>query len=128
MHTTRAKGLLAVTLEDKQMLRAAYMPFLVNGGLFIPSGANGPNSEDLAFGDEVFVLLRLAKLARQAESRARDENLPVAGKVAWITPRGAGGRPAGIGVQFSDGETKALIEGLLADCESAWEDQDTFTL
>lgn len=128
MHTTRAKGLLAVTLEDKRMLRAAYMPFLVNGGLFIPSGANGPNSENLAFGDEVFVLLRLAKLTGETESNARDENLPVAGKVAWITPRGAGGRPAGIGVQFSDGEAKALIEGLLSDCESALDDQDTFTL
>ena len=31
------------------------------------------------------------------------EKLPVAGKVVWITPRGAqGNRPAGIGVQFNE--------------------------
>ena len=30
------------------------------------------------------------------------EKIPVAGKVVWITPVGAqGGKPAGVGVQFS---------------------------
>jgi type IV pilus assembly protein PilZ len=32
-----------------------------------------------------------------------DEKLPVAGKVIWVTPKGAQGkRTAGIGVQFSE--------------------------
>jgi type IV pilus assembly protein PilZ len=44
--------------------------------------------------------------------------LPVAGKVAWITPKGAqGNKTAGIGVQFSEldkGSTRNKIETLLA--------------
>ena len=52
------------------------------------------------------------------------ERLPVAGKVAWVTPVGAqGNRPAGIGVQFADsaeGEAvKSKIETLLAGTLSA---------
>jgi hypothetical protein len=43
-----------------------------------------------------------------------DEKLPVAGRVIWLTPKGAQGkRTAGIGVQFSDqdrGQTQKKIE------------------
>ena len=46
------------------------------------------------------------------------DKLPVAGKVAWITPKGAqGNKIAGIGVQFSEldkGATKSKIENQLA--------------
>ena len=64
------------------------MPFIVNGGLFIPT------SKQYRLGDEVFLLLTLME---------EPEKIPVAGKVVWITPRGAGGtRAAGIGVQFNE--------------------------
>lgn len=81
-------GILSLTIKDKSVLYAAYMPFIKNGGLFIPT------NKDYKLGDEVFMLLSLME---------EPEKLPVAGKVVWITPRGAqGNRAAGIGVQFSD--------------------------
>jgi len=46
------------------------------------------------------------------------DKIPVAGKVIWITPKGAQGkRMAGIGVQFSEqdnGETQQKIGNYLA--------------
>ena len=93
---------MSVSLKDKGALYAAYMPFIKNGGLFIPS------TKVYQLGDEVFILLTLMD---------ETEKLPVAGRVAWITPKGAqGNRPAGFGVQFSDmdhGATRNKIEGYL---------------
>src|ERR1700684_1090914 len=64
------------------------MPFVKNGGLFIPTNSN------YRLGDEVFMLLNLM---------GEEEKLPVAGRVIWMTPKGAQGqRTAGIGVPFSD--------------------------
>jgi type IV pilus assembly protein PilZ len=45
------------------------------------------------------------------------EKLPVAGKVVWVTPKGAGGtKAAGIGVQFNDQDdvARSKIETYLA--------------
>jgi type IV pilus assembly protein PilZ len=59
-----------------------------------------------------------------------DEKLPVAGKVIWVTPKGAQGkRTAGIGVQFSDqdrGQTQKKIETYLAAALSG--DKATHTM
>jgi len=97
------QGILSLTIKDKNALYAAYMPFITNGGLFIPT--NRP----YRLGEEVFMLLSLM------EER---ERLPVAGKIVWITPQGAeGGRIAGIGVQFNDqdgGSARSKIETYLA--------------
>ena len=46
-------GLLTLTIKDKSALYLAYMPFVGNGGLFIPT-----NSSD-RLGVEVFMLLNL---------------------------------------------------------------------
>jgi type IV pilus assembly protein PilZ len=58
------------------------------------------------------------------------EKLPVAGKVVWITPRGAeGNRATGIGVQFSDqdqGAARNKIENYLAGMLSG--DRATHTM
>ena len=109
-------GLLTLTIKDKSALYLAYMPFVKNGGLFIPTNSN------YRLGDEVFMLLNLM---------GEDEKLPVAGKVIWVTPVGAqGARTAGIGVQFpenSEGETvKSKIETLLAGTLNA--DKPTQTM
>ena len=97
------QGILSLTIRDKSALYAAYMPFIKNGGLFIPT------SKTYKLGDEVFMLLTLM------DSK---EKLPVAGKVVWITPRGSqGNKTAGVGVQFSEldkGATKHKIENQLA--------------
>lgn len=95
-------GILSLTIRDKAVLYAAYMPFVKNGGLFIPT------SKSYNLGDEVFMLLSLMD---------EPEKIPVAGKVVWITPRGAqGNRTAGIGVQFSgeDDAASKKIETYLA--------------
>lgn len=95
-------GILSLTIKDKAVLYAAYMPFIKNGGLFIPSGRT------YRLGDEVFMLLNLMD---------EPEKIPVAGKVIWITPRGAqGNRAAGVGVQFNEGDNIARnkIETCLA--------------
>ena len=81
-------GILSLAIKDKAVLYAAYMPFIRNGGLFIPT------KKEYELGDEVFMLLNLMDEA---------EKIPVAGKVVWMTPKGAqGNRAAGIGVQFND--------------------------
>lgn len=95
-------GILSLTIRDKAVLYAAYMPFVKNGGLFIPT------SKSYNLGDEVFMLLSLMD---------EPEKIPVAGKVVWITPKGAqGNRAAGIGVQFSgeDDLASRKIETYLA--------------
>jgi type IV pilus assembly protein PilZ len=96
-------GLLTLTIKDKSALYLAYMPFVQNGGLFIPTNSS------YKLGDEVFMLLSVM---------GEEEKIPVAGKVIWITPKGAQGkRTAGIGVQFSEqdhGNTQKRIENYLA--------------
>lgn len=96
-------GILSLTIKDKAVLYAAYMPFVKNGGLFIPT------NKAYQLGDELFVLLSLMD---------EPEKLPIAGKVIWITPRGAhGNRAAGIGVQFNENDVavRNKIESFLVD-------------
>jgi type IV pilus assembly protein PilZ len=97
------QGILSLTIKDKSALYAAYMPFIANGGLFIPT------NKAYKLGDEVFMLLTLME---------ETEKIPVAGKIIWITPKGAqGNRAAGVGVQFSNldnGAARNKIETYLA--------------
>ncbi len=95
------QGILSLTIKDKAVLYAAYMPFLQNGGLFVPT------SKEYSIGDDIFMLLTLMEAP---------EKIPIAGRVVWITPAGAqGNRQAGIGVQFSeqDAAANAKIENHL---------------
>jgi type IV pilus assembly protein PilZ len=96
-------GVLSLSIKEKSALYAAYMPYLKNGGIFIPT------NKSYKLGDEVFMLLTLMN----------DPNkIPVAGRVVWITPAGAhGGKTQGIGVEFAANESgtaaRNKIEGLL---------------
>jgi type IV pilus assembly protein PilZ len=100
---TPRQGILSLSIKDKNALYQAYMPFVINGGLFIPT------DREYGMGQEVFMLLNLME---------EPERLPIAGKVIWKTPPGSSGyRAAGIGVQFSDqdgGLARAKIENYLA--------------
>ncbi len=106
-------GMLSLTIKDKAVLYAAYMPFVKYGGLFIPT------NKDYKMGDEVFLLLNLMD---------EPEKIPVAGKVVWITPKGAqGNKAAGIGVQFAeDSMARSKIENYLAGALAS--DRPTHTL
>ena len=95
-------GILSLAIKDKVVVYAAYMPFIRNGGLFMPT------KKEYELGDEVFMLLNLMDEA---------ETIPVAGKVIWVTSKGAqGNRAPGIGVQFNDQDdvARSKIETYLA--------------
>lgn len=97
------QGILSLTIKDKQALYAAFMPYVKNGGLFVPT------ANQYSLGDEVFMLLTLMD---------EKEKIPVVGKVIWITPAGAqGNKAAGVGLQFSEkdsGVARNKIETYLA--------------
>ncbi|WP_253481866.1 PilZ domain-containing protein [Natronocella acetinitrilica] len=97
------QGILSLTIKDKHALYAAYIPYIKNGGLFVPT------SNTYRLGDEVFMLLSLMEDA---------EKLPVVGKVIWVTPRGSqGNRTAGVGLQFGEKDgapARSKIETYLA--------------
>ncbi|MCX7096891.1 MAG: PilZ domain-containing protein [Methylococcales bacterium] len=97
------QGILTLTIKDKSALYAAYMPFVVNGGLFIPT------NRDYEMGQEIFILLNLME---------EIEKLPIVGKIIWKTPARSGNyRSSGIGVQFSgqdNGLARNKIETYLA--------------
>ena len=96
-------SVLSLAIKEKAALYAAYMPFLKNGGIFVPT------TRTYQIGDEIYLILALMD----------DPNkYPIAGKVAWITPAGANNNKAqGIGVHFPADETgqraKARIEEIL---------------
>ena len=90
------QGVLSLTIKDRAVLYAAYMPFIQNGGLFVPT------NKQYGLGDEVFILLSLMD---------EPEKIPITGQVVWITPKGAqGNRQAGIGVQFSEQDFAAATK------------------
>ena len=96
-------SVMSLSFRDRAGLYAAYMPFVQNGGLFVPG------ARSCQLGDEVFLLLTLMQ---------DDTRYPVAGKVVWITPEGAThGHTPGVGVQFPpDGSglrVRQRIESLL---------------
>ena len=109
------QGILTVSIKDKSALYAAYMPFIINGGLFIPT------NRDYEMGQEVFLLLNLME---------ETERLPIAGKVIWKTPPRSGSyKSSGIGVQFSDqdgGKARNKIENYLAGALES--DRSTYTM
>lgn len=99
----RRGGMLSLNISSRSALYAAFMPYMVNGGLFIPT------NKPYEIGDEVFMLLSLM------EDPTR---IPLSGRVAWITPANAqNGKIQGIGVHFNADdagrEVRRKIEGLL---------------
>ncbi len=107
-------GILSLAIHDKAVLQAAHMPFIRNGGLFVPT------ADAYELGDEVFVLLTLPGDANR---------IPLAGKVVWITPPDCEGqRVSGIGIQFSepDNPLAAIVKDWLGDASHA--ERETHTL
>ncbi len=113
--TPKKSNVLVLTIKDKTVLYGAYMSFLKDGGMFIPT------QRPFALGDELQMLISLME---------EPEKYPVVGTVVWITPMGAqGNRSPGIGVQFKGPEGKQLrnkIETFLAGTQHS--DKHTHTL
>ncbi len=104
-HTTNYESsLFSISFEDKAALYKQYMPFIQNGGLFVPT------QKKFSLGDTVTLAVQLPEDSNQHA---------ISGRVVWLTPESAQrGLPAGIGVQFAMGEPTALrtkIEDYLDD-------------
>jgi type IV pilus assembly protein PilZ len=96
-------SVLSLPIKEKAALYAAYMPFLANGGIFVPT------NKPYKVGDEIYLILTLMD---------DPTKYPIAGKIAWVTPAAANNNKAqGIGVHFSADESgqrvKMRIEELL---------------
>lgn len=92
---TARPSVIQLVYRDKAALYGAYMPALLNGGLFVPT------TRAHRLGDEVYLLVALPDDATRH---------PVVGTVAWITPaKAAGGRPQGLGVHFPADEKTQLL-------------------
>jgi len=65
------RRILSLVIKDRRALHAAYMPFIKNGGLFVPT------NQPYQLGDELFLLVQLLD---------EPDRIPVAGQVVWVTP------------------------------------------
>ena len=108
------QGVISLALKDKAELYAAYVPYVKNGGVFYRT--NRPYE----LGDEVFLLLTLMD---------DPERHPVAGKVVWLSQKSTGGRPVGVGIQFTgdnSADVQKKIDTLLAGSHNSA--RSTFTM
>ncbi len=114
IETTSSENTLFLTITDKNDLYDAYMPFVINGGLFIST--NLPYE----MGQKVSLVLTLMD---------EIEPFTISGKVIWTTPHSEGYRPSGIGIQFNkkdDITVRNKIETYLAG--TLLSDRSTFTM
>lgn len=85
-----ANTILNVSIPNKNILYASFMPFVIDGGLFVRT------TKKHHLGDEVFLLIDLID---------EEEKIPVTGKIVWVSPISQGNRVQGVGVQFSGNDS-----------------------
>ncbi|WP_051543471.1 PilZ domain-containing protein [Thiothrix lacustris] len=95
---------LSMAITEKSALHACYMPFIKDGGLFVPT------TEKFMLHDDIILHLRLVEDGKK---------LLIPGRVVWIASGvGQRGTSPGIGLQFT-GEhrirVKQFIEEMLGD-------------
>ena len=89
-------SVMQLAIKEKGALYAAYIPFFVEGGIFVPT------PREYRLGDDVYVLLTLPD---------DTQRYPVAGRVAWVTPaRSGGNRTQGVGIQFPKDEKSRQLK------------------
>ena len=91
-------------LKNQLELNLSYMPFIKDGGLFIPT------SQTFNLGEKVLVNLQLP---------GQKETHLIEGKVVWITPTNALYQIfPGIGVQFTGENASSLHEQIKANLDN----------
>src|SRR5258708_32706403 len=79
-------AVLSLSIKEKAALYAAFMPYVRNGGIFVPT------NRQYQVGDEVYLILTLLD---------DPTKIPVAGRVVWVSPSGGGAsKTPGVGVPF----------------------------
>lgn len=108
-------SIINVSIPNKNVLYASYMPFVSGGGLFVKT------QKKHNLGDEVFLLIDLSD---------EDEKIPVTGKVVWISPVSQGVRVQGVGIQFSDMDSAKATDKIMKHLAGLLEgnNQPTFTM
>ncbi|MEN9500768.1 MAG: hypothetical protein RI964_53 [Pseudomonadota bacterium] len=100
----RNTGQLSMAISDKAALHACYMPFIKDGGIFVPT------TERFGLHHEVVLQLRLVEEGKK---------LVISGRVVWIsTGMGQRGTSPGVGLQFVGDHrlrVKQFIEEVLGD-------------
>ncbi|MEB4590355.1 PilZ domain-containing protein [Candidatus Thiothrix sp. Deng01] len=95
---------LSMAIAEKSALHACYMPFIKDGGVFVPT------TEKFTLHDEVILHLRLVEDGKK---------LLIPGRVVWISPGvGHRGTSPGVGLQFTGEQrlrVKQFIEEILGD-------------
>jgi type IV pilus assembly protein PilZ len=95
---------LSMAIAEKSALHACYMPFIKDGGIFVPT------TDKFSLHDEVMLHLRLVEESKK---------LVIPGRVVWISPGvGQRGTSPGIGLQFTGDHrfrVKQFIEEILGD-------------
>ena len=89
-------SVMQLAIKEKGALYAAYIPFFIEGGIFVPT------PREYRLGDDVYVLRTLPD---------DTQRYPVAGRVAWVTPaRSGGNRTQGVGIQFPKDEKSRQLK------------------
>ncbi len=98
------KSVIPLRFKNVDQMYKSYMPFLKNGGLFVPT------RKRYMMGQEVELVVQLPD---------EESSLSTLGIVSWINTEFASGhKKQGVGVEFSDGNGIALrakIDALLSD-------------
>jgi type IV pilus assembly protein PilZ len=93
---TSRPAVLSISIKEKAGLCAAFMPFLVNGGIFVPTKKTFQMSE------QVYLIVSLMD---------DPGKYPLVGTVAWITPeKSNSGKAPGVGVHFPGDESGRRIK------------------
>lgn len=98
---------LKYLINDPVELNLSYMPFLVDGGIFVPT------NESFSLGTKISVELSLP---------GRNDSLKIEGRIAWITPANALYQVIpGVGVQFIGSEASNIRAQIEAGLDKSME-------
>ena len=97
-------SVLSLSIKEKAALYAAYMPYLKNGGIFVPT------TRQYQLGDDVYLILTLLD---------DPTKIPVAGKIVWMSPAAGGNKTPGIGVHFPSDESGLTARKRIEDALGA---------
>jgi type IV pilus assembly protein PilZ len=102
----KIKGMLSLQITDIEELEKSYMPFLENGGIFIPT------ESFYNIGDTILVSLNLLDDV---------EPVSILGTIVWITPKSCHEHSPGVGVSFNKDNLKLRnkIESHLVDSNNS---------